>query len=174
MSSSKFALDPSPHTCPAAGLCRQPKKYATGDTGWPRRSWVRVTRVVLLKADYACKLLCLLSFCACNKARSHRKSASRYRVITGLHQKDLSFFLTSPICTEKKRAQDNQVHFARSNIFSSLIDPPPEEPCDINCTWDALKARAKDLVRGLLRTEVRFEASVHKVHQVIPAGSKST
>jgi hypothetical protein len=97
-----------------------------------------------------------------------------YRVITGLHQKDLSFFLTSPICTEKKRAQDNQVHFARSNIFSSLIDPPPEEPCDINCTWDALKARAKDLVRGLLRTEVRFEASVHKVHQVIPAGSKST
>ncbi|CAL8466474.1 g6010 [Coccomyxa elongata] len=38
------------------------------------------------------------------------------------------------------------------SVFSTLIDPPPGE-CNIDCTWDALKSRAKDLVRGLLRVE---------------------
>ncbi|EIE19837.1 hypothetical protein COCSUDRAFT_44263 [Coccomyxa subellipsoidea C-169] len=39
------------------------------------------------------------------------------------------------------------------NLFGTLIDPPPEEPCDLTCTWEALKSRAKDLVKSLLRVE---------------------
>ena len=61
------------------------------------------------------------------------------------------------IMAEMRPRQNADFSFACRNLFGTLIDPPPEEPCDLTCTWEALKSRAKDLVKSLLRVEVQFQ-----------------